>query len=224
MADWYYVVNEDRKGPVTRVTLAGMLKVGEIPKDTLVWYEGMKDWTPADFLPELEDLSFQPSPVDENLDPDNLRPYAAARSEEMAFVTYAGFWKRFVAMIVDAIVLTVVMVPITLVLGLGGAMSGSEGVAISANLMLNLISFVLYWAYYAGMESSTMQATLGKRLLGIQVTDLSGERVTFARATGRYFAKIISALIFMIGYIMAAFTEKKQGLHDIIAGTLVVNG
>jgi uncharacterized RDD family membrane protein YckC len=72
------------------------------------------------------------------------------------------------------------------------------------------------------MESSARQATLGKMALGIVVTDLDGNRIGFGRATGRYFAKILSALILLIGFIMAAFTQKKQGLHDIIAGTLVV--
>lgn len=74
------------------------------------------------------------------------------------------------------------------------------------------------------MESSAKQATLGKMALGIVVTDLEGARIGFGRATGRYFAKILSGLILGIGFLMAAFTERKQGLHDIIAGTLVVKG
>ena len=79
------------------------------------------------------------------------------------------------------------------------------------------------WLYFALMESSSKQATLGKMALGIIVTDLNGNRLSFGRATGRYFGKIISGAILMIGYIMAGFTEKKQALHDIIAGCLVVN-
>ncbi|MER3416968.1 MAG: hypothetical protein C4297_12250 [Gemmataceae bacterium] len=73
------------------------------------------------------------------------------------------------------------------------------------------------------MESSRTQATLGKMALGITVTDLEGNRIGFGKATGRFFGKIISALIFYIGFVMAAFTEKKQGLHDMMAGCLVVN-
>ena len=72
------------------------------------------------------------------------------------------------------------------------------------------------------MESSSNQATVGKMALGIQVTDLEGNRISFGKALGRNLAKIISALIFYIGFIMAAFTAKKQALHDMIAGTLVV--
>jgi len=77
-------------------------------------------------------------------------------------------------------------------------------------------------AYYVGQESSRKQATLGKRALGIIVTDLHGNRISNGRAVGRYFAKLLSALILLIGYFMAGFTEKKQALHDMIAGTLVV--
>ena len=81
---------------------------------------------------------------------------------------------------------------------------------------------MMNWIYYAGMESSANQGTLGKMAVGIKVTDLNGERISFARATGRYFSKIISALIIAIGFIMVAFTSKKQGLHDMIAETLVI--
>jgi uncharacterized RDD family membrane protein YckC len=73
------------------------------------------------------------------------------------------------------------------------------------------------------MESSTSQATIGKMLMGIKVTDMNGHRISFARASGRFFGKALSKLIVYIGFIMAAFTEKKQGLHDILAKTLVIN-
>ena len=72
------------------------------------------------------------------------------------------------------------------------------------------------------MESSSKQATLGKLALGIVVTDLNGNRISFGRATGRYFGKIVSGMIFAIGYIMAGITERKQALHDIMASCLVV--
>jgi uncharacterized RDD family membrane protein YckC len=81
---------------------------------------------------------------------------------------------------------------------------------------------VLQWLYFALMESSAHQATLGKMALGIIVTDMQGQRLTFGRATGRFFAKILSGCMIYIGFIMAAFTERKQALHDMIASTLVV--
>jgi uncharacterized RDD family membrane protein YckC len=94
--------------------------------------------------------------------------------------------------------------------------------AIAAYMGAILLIIIMQWLYYALMESSAKQATLGKLALGIVVTDLSGKRITFGRATGRYFGKILSGMIMCIGYIMAGFTERKQALHDIMAGCLVV--
>ena len=105
----------------------------------------------------------------------------------------------------------------------GGAMR-PVGMLPFAGMIIRIvvISAVLKWLYYALLESSSWQATLGKMALGLQVTDLEGRRIGFGRATGRFFAKIISGIILYIGFIMAGFTEKKQALHDMIAGTLVV--
>jgi uncharacterized RDD family membrane protein YckC len=120
---------------------------------------------------------------------------------------YAGFWKRFAAFLIDCVILS---------LATGLLTAGTLGVAWFA-------AFLLPWLYEAVMLSSERQATIGKIALGIIVTDLSGGRLSFGRATGRHFAKWISALILGIGFIIAAFTEKKQALHDMIAETLVVD-
>jgi uncharacterized RDD family membrane protein YckC len=93
--------------------------------------------------------------------------------------------------------------------------------ATGLGLGLMSVSIIGSWAYYALMESSSMQATLGKKALGMIVTDLEGRRVSLGKATGRFFGKILSGLILGIGYIMIGFTERKQGLHDMLAGTLV---
>ena len=85
------------------------------------------------------------------------------------------------------------------------------------------LGLILNWIYYAVMESSSTQATLGKMALGIKVVDLEGHRISFTKATGRYFGKFISLLILFVGFIMVAFTKKKQGLHDIMAGCLVID-
>ena len=151
-------------------------------------------------------------------------------------MTYAGFWKRFAAILIDGVILWVVdlflLVPFLGMLGLGiftSAMNDSEP---SPGMIMSIIgaymgSLVLIciagWLYFAIMESSVKQATLGKMALGIIVTDMNGQRISFGRATGRYFGKFLSALILYVGYIMAGFTEKKQALHDIIASCLVVN-
>lgn len=121
---------------------------------------------------------------------------------------YAGFWLRFVAALIDGILV--------------GLVNGVLRMIFGDEFLYSVLSLVAGWLYYAIMESSAHQATLGKKILGLRVTDLDGRRIGFGRATGRYFGKIISAIILLIGYIMAAFTEKKQALHDILAGTLVL--
>jgi len=141
---------------------------------------------------------------------------------------YGGFWIRVLAAIIDAIIMRVVVAPIHIILGglgLAGVMSGVPfhpfGLAILGG-GLTLIALVAgSWLYEALMESSSYQATLGKMIFGMKVTDLNGNRISFERATARHFAKYLSAMVLGIGYIMVGFTERKQGLHDLLAGTLV---
>ena len=120
---------------------------------------------------------------------------------------YAGFWVRFVAMIIDAVIIAV---------GSGLVSAATLGAGI-------IVTFVGPWLYEAFMLSSEWQATVGKRAMSIAVTGIDGNRISFARATGRHFAKWISVFTLGIGFIMVAFTAKKQALHDMIAETLVVN-
>lgn len=139
-----------------------------------------------------------------------------------AQVTYAGFWKRVGAHLIDAIIVGVgsgLVGGIIVAAGDGGVDEGFT----TFDLTVNGISFIGGWLYYAFMESSPRKATLGKMALGIVVTDYDGKQISFAKATGRYFGKLISAIIILIGFLMVAWTEKKQGLHDMMAGTLVVN-
>lgn len=133
---------------------------------------------------------------------------------------YAGFWRRVAAVILDGLILSIVEVPLNI--GMMGANAWAENPSRAS--AVSTLSTLISWLYYSLMESSAKQATVGKMALGIVVTDLGGQRITFARATGRYFAKILSALIIGIGFLMAAFTEKKQALHDLLASTLVVKG
>jgi uncharacterized RDD family membrane protein YckC len=142
-------------------------------------------------------------------------------------VGYGGFWIRVVAAIIDGIILRVVVAPVGIIfggLGLAGRMM--DGVPhMALHLLGSGITIILLvfgsWLYEAFMESSSYQATLGKMIFGMKVTDLNGNRISFERATGRHFAKWLSAMILGIGYIMVGFTERKQGLHDLLAGTLV---
>lgn len=155
---------------------------------------------------------------------------------EQAEKKYAGFWWRFLAIIIDGIIVGVVqwivIAPILAAVGFGaykaasGDMTGEEaigmaGALVGAAMLTWMVTIVAAWLYFALLESSKLQASIGKLALGIIVTDMEGNRITFGKATGRYFGKIISAIILYVGFMMAGFTEKKQGLHDIIAGTLV---
>lgn len=143
-------------------------------------------------------------------------------------VSYAGFWIRFLAYLIDSVLLGVVAMPIWfLAVGLGavGAKSSPDAAAMAMLGMMPLFflgSVVGGWLYFALMESSTKQGTVGKMALKLRVTDVDGHSITFGRATGRYFAKMINSFTFFIGWIMAGFTAKKQGLHDMIAGTVVL--
>lgn len=130
---------------------------------------------------------------------------------------YAGFWRRFGAVIIDGILLWVVEMIIFRSIAFRMFVFTP-----GAFFKMYFWSILIGWLYFALMESSNKQASLGKMLIGIKVTDLDGNRITFSKATARHFSKIISGLILCIGYIMAGFTEKKQALHDIIARTLVV--
>tara|TARA_Y100000588_G_scaffold395307_1_gene522865 strand:- start:5198 stop:5641 length:444 start_codon:yes stop_codon:yes gene_type:complete len=86
-----------------------------------------------------------------------------------------------------------------------------------------IVGVIVSWIYFAAFESSAKQGTPGKIALGIIITDLNDNRISFGKASGRYFGKFISSLIIGIGFLMVAFTHKKQGLHDMMAGCLVKN-
>jgi uncharacterized RDD family membrane protein YckC len=147
----------------------------------------------------------------------------------VAGVGYGGFWIRVVAAIIDGIILHVAVSPIRMIfggLGLAGMMSGVHHIGLGfLGGGVTLIALVFgSWLYEAFMQSSSYQATLGKMIFGMKVTDLNGNRISFERATGRHFAKWLSGMILGIGYIMVGFTDRKQGLHDLLAGTLVRRG
>jgi uncharacterized RDD family membrane protein YckC len=153
---------------------------------------------------------------------------------------YAGFWKRFLAVIIDGILIGcvrwIIILPILGTMGIGVASElqsldsddPSTALPLIGTIMAMvgisaLISTAIWLLYYSFMESSKYQASVGKLALGIIVTDTEGNKLDFSKAFVRNICKIISSMIMFIGYIMAGFTEKKQALHDIIASTLVVN-
>ncbi|MCD4769927.1 MAG: RDD family protein [Bacteroidales bacterium] len=158
-------------------------------------------------------------------------------STEKTEVRYAGFWLRFVAYIIDDLIMGFVGFIVSLPF-IGGIIFSAIGIGEHADLDektflgiagiigsvvgLVIVIAVMGWLYFALMESSKTQATLGKMALSLKVTDMEGNPISFGRATGRYFGKIISGMILYIGYILAGLTEKKQALHDMMANCLVV--
>jgi len=122
--------------------------------------------------------------------------------------TYAGFWRRLLAFLIDYLVIGVVQLGLYSVslLRLGG-----DPKTVSASIAA---SSAATWAYFAVMESSPLQATLGKLAIGIRVADARGGPLTFRRASLRYWAKWLSSLTLMIGWLMAAFTPRRQALHE----------
>jgi uncharacterized RDD family membrane protein YckC len=152
--------------------------------------------------------------------------------------SYAGFWLRVVATLIDSVVMSlalgVLLVPLFFLSGAAGMIEAiaehhgqpDPGVIISLIAMmfvLATVSVLGQWLYHAYLESGEKQGTWGKQLMGLYVTDLMGQPITFGRASGRIFAKIVTGMIPLgIGYIMAGFTERKQALHDMIASCLVL--
>jgi uncharacterized RDD family membrane protein YckC len=134
---------------------------------------------------------------------------------------YAGFWRRFAALFIDGLIVTGCSAAVAIGVGVLATI-GSGEFTTGAVVGYYLASFVLQWLYFALSEASPHQATIGKRALGIFVTDAGGQRISFGRATGRVFAKWLNALTLGIGWLMAAFTDEKRALHDYVAGTLVL--
>jgi uncharacterized RDD family membrane protein YckC len=142
---------------------------------------------------------------------------------------YAVFGLRFIAYIIDSFVIYIIVMPISFMIGF---LIGLTSVTVSSDpsLIANIsktvgsaIGIITFICYYAMLEQSKWQATLGKRFMGIIVVDENEGRITITRALVRTLAKYLSALLFLIGYIMAAFTENKQALHDFLAKTYVIN-
>jgi uncharacterized RDD family membrane protein YckC/Tfp pilus assembly major pilin PilA len=242
-------INRDGQnyGPYSLDEVRQYLASGNLIATDLAWFEGASGWMPLSQVPGVAPSArpaAQASPVaaaSPAAQPARAQPAAAARPRPAEVapaaaaalsadgLSHAGFWKRVVAYAIDGFLLGVLSWVLSAAVGaliLGAAAGGGEA-AITAALGLTLVLQVLFiagmWLYFALLESGRGQATLGKRALGIVVTDLSGERIGFGRATGRFFGKMLSGLILAIGFLMAAFTARKQGLHDMLASTLVLN-
>jgi len=227
-----------RHGPYKEEDVRQWLRSGQLAAEDLGWYEGLADWQPLSVL-FRDALPATPPPLASGAGAGAATvppPTTTAALEDDA-----GFWKRLVAYIIDAIVLYIPQMLIMNAFGNEAAQARLEQALLSAgtdaNVMLAAygqyyeamrtgvaVSAILVWLYFAICESSAWQATVGKLAMGIRVTDLAGGRISFWRALGRYAAKLISWMILGVGFLMIGWTRRKQGLHDLIANTLVLNG
>lgn len=229
----------ERHGPYKEDDVRQWLRSGQISREDLAWYEGLADWQPLSVLfpDEVRNAPVAGNPYSAPTAPLQSLPQTTAAALE----DHAGFWKRVAAYILDAIILYIPQMLVEKSFGGDAAKAllqqatldsvGNPDAMMAANMHYYstmwpamLIMLVIGVLYFAVCESSTWQGTLGKLALGIRVTDLQGNRISFPRALGRYFAKILSAIILGIGFLMVAWTQRKQGLHDLIVGTLVLNG
>jgi uncharacterized RDD family membrane protein YckC len=143
---------------------------------------------------------------------------------------YGGFWRRLLALAIDIVLWLVAFLLVAFLIGVaigiylvatGGSTADTNVIGNQLVLPLDLAGLVLAWLYFT-LAEALWQGTVGKLVVGIKVTDEAGRRISWWRANARYWAKVLSLMILGIGFLMAAFTERRQALHDILAHTLVV--
>lgn len=220
--EWYYVENNSQAGPVSEEEFKGLVASGKITAQTLIWHEGMQDWTAYGGESEKKAPA---APVVMAV----VAGGGINRLEEGGalpdVVMYGGFWIRFAAKFIDGIILGVVNTVLSLVGGatmIGATASQSGDTATFATqtilILLQLTVAVGYTVFFLGKFS----ATPGKMACKLKVVRSDTSKITYGRACGRYFAEMLSAIILDIGYLMAAFDEEKRTLHDRICDTRVI--
>jgi uncharacterized RDD family membrane protein YckC len=245
----FVLLDNAARGPMPRVFVEERVRHGLWPASVSVAEVGSSSWHPFgdfDAPAAVAAPALEPSSTYANSMADAYVPTAATSPSSSVAATatatadstaeplppgaaiHAGFWRRCAALIIDSILIGIVSGVVQAVVGVGmmGAVSAGGNIepgAIFGMFMLPfLIVIVGQWLYFALFESGAAQATPGKMAMGIKVVDSAGRRIGFGCASGRFFGKIVSSIIFNIGYLMAGWTARKQALHDIMAGTLVV--
>lgn len=233
MADqWYVGRNDKRTGPFTPDQLRQMAATGSLQPTDLVWKQGMPQWVAASTIKDLFSIpgvSTLPA-VSPRGGTDLEFDSPGSPSAGGQGMQYADYMQRVAAALLDGLfVFLMGCVPggiIGLVcVAIGAAFNDQDtrdGILGLGNCCSQLLAILIGVSYYVLLETSEKQATWGKQILGIKVTDLQGNRITVGRAVGRYFARILSGCTLGIGFLMPLFTEKKQTLHDMIAGCLAL--
>lgn len=232
--NWHYLNGKgERQGPVDAERIAALLAAGELSNSSLLWREGLPEWTAISGL--RAELGLPAAQVSAAATSNAYAPPRASLRDAAdepvdGEVVPAGFLRRWVALFIDQMVVGMVYYAVffTLLIGFGAAGAGLGGEGFErAMLGVTLVAYPIYFliagAYYVGFESSASQATPGKLLLSIKVTDAQGGRLSLGHALGRWAAAALSYLTLFIGFLMAAFTEQKKALHDYVSATQVVD-
>ena len=235
--EWFHAdAARQQHGPFSIAELREKLARGEIRPDTLVWTSGMADWQPLQLaIPAAAPLAGSAPPVVDPL-PSQASIMAAGAEIDRSDIHYAGFWRRVAAYQLDSLILGVasyiILIPVAMVMGLGlgsmQAQASTDPAAMFAAmwpmlLVTYLLMFAMQAVYFAWMHSRPAQATLGKMAVGIKATRPNGNRISFGRGIGRWAGLFLSAIPLGIGYLMAAFTDRKRALHDMVSDTVVVD-
>jgi len=237
---WYYQQEGQQRGPVNDEELENLARSGTVRPETMVWREGMANWTsysqakggtasPSGAVVCSE--CGRPFPPSEVIQYDGRHICAACKPAFMQKVRegvpmmageldYAGFWIRFAAYFVDSIINGIIGAGIGFVLGMAMRPDTQEGM-FQLQIVTTAVGFAIGIAYFVFFNGK-YGATPGKMVCGIKIVTSAGEPIGYGRALGRYFAAILSGIICAIGYIMAAFDDEKRALHDRICDTRVV--
>jgi uncharacterized RDD family membrane protein YckC len=197
-----------RMGPFPLEEVNRQLAAGSLQLSDLAWYEGIPNWVSLSQVPGIGAPGVMAGPG------------ISATPQSPAGVAFAGFWIRLVAYIIDCIILGIPLGILNIALR-----PSSNDPQSGHPALIFCITLIVEIAYFGGLWSSSVQATLGQKVCGLRVVSASDfSRISFVRGAGRFFGMILSGLILFIGFIMIAFTERKQGLHDMLAGTYVIRG
>ena len=233
---WYVGKNGNRTGPFTSPQVREMAATGALKPGDLLWKEGMSNWVQASTVKGLFETGRTSASVSSSAMVSAENPYAAPAVSDLQVAAepsgqglqYAEYLPRVGAALLDGLFTGLMgCIPAFGIGVIAAVMAGNDpdaqqAAAVFTNCCAQLLSIVISLVYYVVLETSPKQGTWGKQIAGIKVTDLQGNRLTVGRATGRFFAKFISGLTCGIGVLMPLFTEKKQTLHDMLAGCLAL--
>ncbi len=234
--NWYYSQNGQQLGPVPEQELTRLAATGAINANSLVWHDGLADWQPLGtaFPAALGQASAEVPQIGGYAIPAERKDLVVQQMREGVItgmpgtVEYGGFWIRFVAKFIDGLILLVpnMLIQGLVIAALKPAVSSSpnqapDPAAVAVLILPIILNFAIQ-GLYSVLLVSKYGATWGKMAVGLKVVTENGGKLTVGRATGRFFAELVSSLTLLIGYIMAGFDAEKRALHDHICSTRVI--